>query len=311
MPVISANGIDIAYDDRGNRDDPAILLIMGLATQMIAWPEPFCDGLAARGFRVVRFDNRDIGLSTKFEAAQPIDLGAVLQRVIAGEKINPPYDLSDMAADTVGLMDRLAIEKAHVVGASMGGMIAQIVAAKYPNRVRSLVSIMSSSGDPGLPQAKPEAMTAIMQSRPDGSDRELAIQHGMGIYRAIGSPGFPTPNDELRAKVGAAFDRSYYPAGTGRQFAAIVASGSRVEMLKKLSLPTLVLHGADDPLVPVEAGRHTAAQIPGSTLTVIPGMGHDLATGLIPILVEAIATHCQAADQQSEPATIMEKSSSP
>jgi len=308
MPVISANGVGIAYDDRGNRDDPAILLIMGLATQMIAWPEPFCDGLAARGFRVVRFDNRDIGLSTKFEAAPPIDLGAVLQRVIAGEKINPPYDLSDMAADTVGLMDRLAIEKAHVVGASMGGMIAQIVAAKYPNRVRSLVSIMSSSGDPGLPQAKPGAMTAIMQSRPDGSDRELAIQHGMGIYRAIGSPGFPTPNDELRAKVGAAFDRSYYPAGTGRQFAAIVASGSRVEMLKKLSVPTLVLHGADDPLVPVDAGRHTAGQIPGSILTIIPGMGHDLATGLIPILVEAIATHCRAADEKSNPGIIMEKS---
>ena len=311
MPVISANGIEIAYDDRGNRDDPAILLIMGLATQMIAWPEPFCDGLAARGFRVVRFDNRDVGLSTKFEAAPPIDLGAILQQVMAGEKINPPYDLTDMAADTVGLMDRLEIDKAHVVGASMGGMIAQIVAAKYPNRVRSLVSIMSSSGDPGLPQAKPEAMNAIMQTRPDGSDRELAIQHGMRIYRAIGSPGFPTPDDELRAKVGAAFDRSYYPAGTGRQFAAIVASGSRVEMLKKLSVPTLVLHGADDPLVPVEAGRHTAAQIPGSTLTIIPGMGHDLATGLIPILVEAIATHCRVADQQVEPATVMEKSSSP
>jgi pimeloyl-ACP methyl ester carboxylesterase len=308
MPVISANGIDIAYDDRGNRGDPAILLIMGLATQMIAWPEPFCDGLAARGFRVVRFDNRDIGLSTKFEAAAPIDLGAVLQRVMAGEKINPPYDLADMAADTVGLMDRLGIEKAHVVGASMGGMIAQIVAAKHSNRVRSLVSIMSSSGDPGLPPAKPEAMNAIMQARPDGSDRELAVQHGMRVYRAIGSPGFSTPDDELRAKVGAAFDRSYYPAGVGRQFAAIMASGSRVEMLKKLSVPTLVLHGADDPLVPVEAGRHTAAQIPDSALTVIPGMGHDLATGLIPILVEAIATHCRAADQQSNSASIIEKS---
>src|SRR6476469_5119409 len=272
MPVISANGIDLAYAARGNRGDPAILLIMGLATQMIAWPEPFCDGLAARGFRVVRFDNRDIGLSTKFEAAAPIDLGAVLQRVMAGEKINPPYDLADMAADTVGLMDRLGIEKAHVVGASMGGMIAQIVAVKYPDRVRSLVSIMSSSGDPSLPQAKPEAMTAIMQARPDGSDRELAIQHGMRIYRAIGSPGFPTPDDELRTKVGAAFDRSYYPVGVGRQIVAIMASGSRVDMLKKLSVPTLVLHGADDPLVPVEAGRHTAAQILGSTLTVIPGM---------------------------------------
>jgi pimeloyl-ACP methyl ester carboxylesterase len=311
MPVISANGIEIAYDDRGSRGDPVILLIMGLATQMIAWPEPFCDGLAAHGFRVVRFDNRDVGRSTKFEAAPLIDLGAILQQVMAREQINPPYDLTDMAADTVGLMDRLEIDKAHVVGASMGGMIAQIVAAKYPNRVRSLISIMSSSGDPGLPQAKLEAMTAIMQTRPDGSDREVAIQHGMGIYRAIGSPGFPTPDNELRAKVGAAFDRSYYPAGIGRQFAAIVASGSRVEMLKKLSVPTLVLHGADDPLVPVEAGRHTAAQIPGSTLTVIPGMGHDLATGLIPILVEAIATHCRAADQPAEPATVMAKSSSP
>jgi pimeloyl-ACP methyl ester carboxylesterase len=308
MPVISVNGIEIAYDDRGNRDDPAILLIMGLATQMIAWPEAFCDSLAADGFRVVRFDNRDVGLSTKFEAARPIDLGAVLQRVMAGEKIDPPYDLTDMAGDTIGLMDRLVIKKGHIVGASMGGMIAQIVAAKHPNRVRSLVSIMSSSGDPGLPQAKPEAMSAIMQARPDGSDRELAIEHGMRIYRAIGSPGFPTPDNELRAKVGAAFDRSYYPAGVGRQFAAIVASGSRVEMLEKLSVPTLVLHGADDPLVPVEAGRHTAAQIPGSTLTVIPGMGHDIATGLIPILVEAIATHCRAADKQSKPAIIMEKS---
>jgi len=308
MPVISANGIEIAYDDRGKPDDPAILLIMGLATQMIAWPEALCDSLAAHGFRVLRFDNRDVGLSTKFEAAPPIDLGAVLQRVMAGEKIDPPYDLTDMAGDTVGLMDRLAIKKAHIVGASMGGMIAQIVAAKYPNRVRSLVSIMSSSGDPGLPQAKPEAMTAIMQARPSGSDREMAIEHGMRIYKAIGSPGFPTPDDELRAKVGAAFDRSYYPAGVGRQFAAIVASGSRVELLERLSVPTLVLHGADDPLVPVEAGRHTAAQIPGSTLTVIPGMGHDIANGLIPILVEAIATHCRAADEQLNPVIILEKS---
>jgi pimeloyl-ACP methyl ester carboxylesterase len=151
-------------------------------------------------------------------------------------------------------------------------------------------------------------MAAIMQARPDGSDRELAVQHGMTVYRAIGSRGFPTPDAELRTKVGAAFDRSYYPVGVGRQFAAIVANGSRVEMLKKLSVPTLVLHGADDPLVPVEAGRHTAAQIPGSFLTVIPGMGHDIATGLIPILVEAIANHCVAADGQSKLTKVMEKS---
>ncbi|MBR1232824.1 alpha/beta fold hydrolase [Bradyrhizobium sp. AUGA SZCCT0182] len=308
MPVTSANGIEIAYDDRGNRSDPAVVLVMGLATQMIAWPEAFCDDLAARGFRVIRFDNRDVGLSTKFDSAPSIDPGAVLQRLIAGEKLNPPYDLTDMAADTVGLMDRLAIENAHVVGASMGGMIAQIVAAKYPTRVRSLVSIMSSSGDPGLPQAKPEAMAAIMQARPDSSDRELAIQHGVKIYKVIGSPGYPTPDEELRAKVGAAFDRSYYPVGIGRQFAAILANGSRVEMLKRLSVPTLVLHGADDPLVPVEAGRHTAASVPGSSLMVIPGMGHDIAAGLIPVLVEAIAAHCKKADQNSKRAKIMEQS---
>ena len=308
MPVTSTNGIEIAYDDRGNRSDPAVVLVMGLATQMIAWPEAFCDDLAARGFRVVRFDNRDVGLSTKFDSAPSVDPGAVLQRLMAGEKLNLPYDLTDMAGDTVGLMDCLAIETAHVVGASMGGMIAQFVAAKYPTRVRSLVSIMSSSGDPGLPQAKPEAMAAIMQARPDGSDRELAIQHGMKIYKAIGSPGFPTADEELRAKVGAAFDRSYYPVGIGRQFAAILLSGSRVEMLNKLSVPTLVLHGADDPLVPLKAGRHTAASIPGSSLTVIPGMGHDIAAGLIPVLVEAIAAHCKKADGSSKRTEIMEQS---
>jgi pimeloyl-ACP methyl ester carboxylesterase len=308
MPVISANGIQIAYDDRGSRTDPAILLIMGLGTQMTAWPEAFCDDLAAHGFRVVRFDNRDIGLSTKFDAAPPIDLAAVLQRVMAGQKINPPYRLTDMAADAIGLMNGLAIKRAHIVGASMGGMIAQIVAAEYPERVRSLVSIMSSSGDPGLPQAKPEAIAAIMQARPDGSDRKLAVQHGMKVYRAIGSPGFPMSDEELRVKVSAAFDRSYYPAGVGRQFAAIMANGSRVEMLKKLSVPTLVLHGADDPLVPVEAGRHTAALIPGSNLTVIPGMGHDIAPGLIPVLVEAIAAHCEKSDANSARAEVMQQS---
>jgi len=299
MPVVAANGIEIAYDDRGSRTDPPILLVMGLGTQMTAWPEAFCDDLAAHGFRVVRFDNRDIGLSTKFDAAPPIDLAAILQRVMAGRKINPPYQLTDMAADAIGLMDRLAIKSAHIVGASMGGMIAQIIAAEHPDRVRSLVSIMSSSGDPGLPQAAPEAIAAIMQARPDGSDRELAVKHGMKVYRAIGSPGFPTSDEELRVKVGAAFDRSYYPAGVGRQFAAIMANGSRVEMLRKLSVPTLVLHGADDPLVPVEAGRHTAALIAGSNLTVIPGMGHDIAPGLIPILVEAIAAHCKVTQQAS------------
>ena len=308
MPVASSNGIEIAYDDRGSRRDPAILLIMGLGTQMTAWPDAFCDGLAARGFRVVRFDNRDIGLSTKFDAAPRIDLGTVLQRVMMGQKINPPYRLTDMAADAIGLMDCLTIEKAHIVGASMGGMIAQIMAATYPERTLSLVSIMSTSGDPGLPQAKPEAISAIMQARPDGSDREVAIRHGMRIYRAIGSPGFPMADDELRAKVGAAFDRSYYPAGVGRQFAAIMANGSRVEMLKKLAVPTLVLHGAEDPLVPVAAGKHTASLIAGSTFTVIPGMGHDIAAGVIDVLVEAIAAHGKKSNADPKQTEVFEQS---
>ena len=175
-------------------------------------------------------------------------------------------------------------------------MIAQIVAAKYPNRVRSLVSIMSSSSDPGLPQAKPEAMTAIMQARPDAGDRELAIQHGMKVYRAIGGPGFPTSDEDYDIR---SARRSIVPTilGVSRQFAAILANGSRVEMLKSLSVPTLILHGADDPLGAVEAGRHTAALIPGSSLSVIPGMGHDIASGLIPVLVEAIAA--RAANRQS------------
>lgn len=300
MPVLSANGIEIAYDDRGDRRDPAILLIMGLGTQMIAWPESFCDRLAAQRYRVIRFDNRDIGLSTKFEAAPPIDLGAAFKRVLAGQKIDVPYDLNDMAADALGLMDRLQIQKAHVVGASMGGMIAQILAGRHPDRVSSLVSIMSSSGDPGLPPAKPEAMAALLQPRPDGSDREAAIQHSMKVQRAIGSPGFPTTDEDLRARVAAGFDRSYYPTGVSRQFAAILASGPRMDLLRTISVPTLVLHGADDPLVPVEAGKSTASLIAGSTLTIVPGMGHDLASGLIPILVDAIGAHCRATDLQAD-----------
>jgi len=298
MPIVSANGIEVAYDDRGNKNDPVILLIMGLATQMIAWPEAFCDGLVASGFRVIRFDNRDVGLSTKFDAAPAIDLAAIFQDAIAGRKLNVPYDLTDMARDTIGLMDSLSIPKAHMVGASMGGMIAQNLAGRHPDRVQSLVSIMSSSGDPGLPPGKPEAMAAIMQPRPDNTDRESAIQRGMKILQIVGSPGFPSSEAEMRAKVGAAFDRSYYPAGVGRQFAAIMADGSRVALLKNISVPTLVLHGADDPLVPVEAGKHTAAQISGSKLTVIPGMGHDIPIGLIPVLVEAIAAHCETADKR-------------
>ena len=296
MPIVAVNGINIAYDEVGDAKAPVILLIMGLGTQMIAWPETFCLALARRGFRVVRFDNRDIGLSTKFETVPPIDLAAAFARAMAKKSVDAPYTVDDMAADAIGLMDALGIGNAHVVGASMGGMIAQIVAARYANRTRSLTSIMSSSGEPGLPPGKPEAISALLAPRPHPDDRENVIKAGMTILRVIGSPGFPTSEVDLRAKVEQATDRSYYPPGAGRHLLAILASGSRVELLKRIRVPTLVIHGADDPLVPVGGGKDTARHISGAVLKIIPGMGHDLANGLIPILVEAIAAHCLAAD---------------
>ncbi|MGB3864299.1 MAG: alpha/beta hydrolase [Xanthobacteraceae bacterium] len=303
MPIASANGLEIAYDEFGDAKAPVILLIMGLGTQMIAWPEPFCRMLVERGFRVVRFDNRDIGLSTKFDAAGPADVTNAFMRAVAGQPVESLYKLSDMAADTAGLMDTLGIARAHIVGASMGGMIAQTFAATYPARTRSLVSIMSSSGDPSLPPAKDNAIAALLGPRPDPGDREKIVTHGMNVYRVIGSPGFPTSDEELRAKIEASADRSYYPVGVGRQLVAVLASGSRVDLLKTITVPTLVIHGADDPLVPVEAGKDTAKHVPAARLQIVPGMGHDLAPGLVPILAEAIAGHCLAADAQSEPAT--------
>lgn len=296
MPVATANGIEITYDEVGDPEAPAILLVMGLGTQMIAWPEALCAALAERGFRVIRFDNRDIGLSTKIEQAAPVDLLAAFARAVAGQPVDAPYSLNDMAADTVGLMDALGIRRAHVVGASMGGMIAQIVAARYPDRTRSLTSIMSSSGDSSLPQGKPEAVSALLAPRPQADDRAGIIEASVKILRIIGSPGFSTPDAELRAKVERAVDRSYYPPGIGRQMLAILASGSRVELLKQIKAPTLVIHGEDDPLVPLEAGKDTARHVAGAKLKTVPGMGHDLADGLVPILVDAIGRHCVIAD---------------
>jgi pimeloyl-ACP methyl ester carboxylesterase len=297
MPSVRANAIDIFYEEVGDTSAPAILLIIGLGTQMIAWPDAFCGRLADRGFRVIRFDNRDVGLSTKLEDAPKVDVAAAFIRALTGQAVGAPYNLSDMARDAVGLMDALRIAKAHIVGASMGGMIAQIIAAEHSGRVRSLVSVMSSSGDPRLPQGKPAAVATLTAPPPPESDREAAIQFGMNIYRAIGSPGYPTSEPELRAKIESAVDRSNYPMGVVRHVVAILESGSQVATLKTVRAPTLVLHGADDPLVPVEAGQDVARHIPGATLKTIAGWGHDIPTALIPTLVEAIAGHCENADR--------------
>ena len=296
MPIASANSIKLFYDEVGDPSAPVILLIMGLGGQMIEWPETFCEGLSKRGFRVVRFDNRDAGLSTKFDSAAPVDVAAVFARAASGQPIEAPYVLNDMASDSIGLLDALGIERAHIVGASMGGMIAQIMAAEHNERVRNSVSIMSTSGGPNLPRGKPEIMALLVAPLPPPEARETRIQFGIKFWQTVGSPRYPTPEATLRAKVTRGIERSSYVEGRPRQLVAVVADGSRVERLKRIVAPTLVIHGADDPLVPIENGKDTARNIPGAKLMIEAGMGHDLPEALIPTLVEAIAAHCQAAD---------------
>jgi pimeloyl-ACP methyl ester carboxylesterase len=299
MPRAKCNNVDIEYEIRGHKGQSTILLIMGLGTQLVAWPDTLLDGLVSRGFRVVRFDNRDVGLSSKIEGTETPDIGAAIRDAIGGRPINAPYKLKDMAADTVALLDALDVDTAHVVGISMGGAIAQIIAAGYPDRTRSLVSIMSSSGRPGLALGTPEAMEVLFAPKPPAGDREAAIAHSLKTYRVIGSPGYAMTEADLRKWIARGYDRSYYPAGGLRQLLAILASGSRLELLRRIKAPTLVMHGADDPLVPVEGGIDTADNIAGAKLLVIPGMGHDLAEGLMPLWTNAIAEHCQNADNEA------------
>jgi pimeloyl-ACP methyl ester carboxylesterase len=281
-----ANGIEIEYETFGEPANPAVLLIMGLAAQLTRWPLSFVENLVARGYFVIRYDNRDIGLSTKFDHAPVPELPALIGAMMIGQKPDVPYTLNDMAADAVGLLDALDIRRAHIMGASMGGMIAQLVAAEYPDRVLSLTSIMSSTGNPALPRSKPEAM-AVLTSRPTGSDREAMIAHGVRAEKIIGSPGYPVSGEAIRARVEGDFDRMHYSPGPGRQLAAVVANGDRRAAIATIKVPTMVIHGADDPLVPVEAGRDTAATIPGAQITEVPGMGHNLPEALIPTVLDA------------------------
>jgi len=283
---VQANGIEIEYETFGEPTNPAVLLIMGLGGQLTRWPLPFVEDLVARGYFAIRYDNRDIGLSTKFDGAPVPQLPALIGAMMTGQKPDVPYSLNDMAADAVGLLDALDIERAHIMGASMGGMIAQLVAAEYPDRVLSLTSIMSSTGNPALPPSKPEAM-AVLTTRPTASDREAIVAHGIKGEKVIGSPGYPVAEDVLRARVERDFARMFYPAGVGRQLAAVVSNGDRRAALATIKAPTMVIHGADDPLVPVEAGRDTAATIPGAQITEVPGMGHNLPEPLIPTILDA------------------------
>lgn len=297
MPQAPANGIDLEYESFGRAGDPAILLIMGFSAQMTMWPSALCEGLSRRGFRVIRFDNRDVGKSTHLSHLGAPNIGEAMMKRMSGQPVEAPYSLDDMAQDAVGLLDALGIGSAHIVGASMGGMIAQIVAAKHSRHTISLTSIMSSTGRPDLPQAKPEAMAAL--TTPPASDsREDRIAQGIKTWRVIGSPGYPATDDELRAAVEAAVDRvPYDPAGVGRQMLAIVAAPARNEILKGVKAPAQVIHGEADPLVPVEGGKDTAASIPGAKLHLVPGMAHDFTNALVPVYLRLIGDFVEGVEK--------------
>ncbi|SNR91713.1 Pimeloyl-ACP methyl ester carboxylesterase [Geodermatophilus saharensis] len=274
--------VELAYETFGSPEDTPLLLVMGLATQMIGWPDEFCRMLADRGLYVIRFDNRDIGLSTHLDAAGAPDVLAVM----GGDHSRVAYRLPDMAEDTAGLLDALGLGSAHVVGASMGGMIAQALAIAHPEKVRSLTSIMSTTGDPAV-GAPAEAALGVLLA-PPATDRESAVQRAVDTYRVIGSPGFEFDESGLRERAGLSFDRAYNPAGVARQLAAILASPDRTADLARVAVPTLVVHGAQDALVNVSGGRATAAAIPGAELVVVEGMGHDLPREVWPQLVDRI-----------------------
>jgi pimeloyl-ACP methyl ester carboxylesterase len=277
-----ANGIEIAYETIGDPSNPPLLLVMGLGMQLIHWDTELCEQLAERGFYVIRFDNRDSGHSTKIGAPVPD-----VRRAMIGLGFDAPYLLEDMAEDAFGLLDALGIEAAHVVGASMGGMIAQTMAIKRPERVLSLTSIMSTTGERRAGRPKLRVWGVLMQRAPE--EKEAYIERFVRVFRMIGSKGFPLQDERIRELAAATYERGHHTAGTGRQLAAILKSGDRTEQLRSVAVPTTVIHGRDDPLVPFRGGRATARAIPDARLIAIPGMGHDLPREVWPQLVDAVA----------------------
>jgi pimeloyl-ACP methyl ester carboxylesterase len=287
-----ANGIEIAYDAFGDPSDPTVLLVMGLGMQLVAWDEGFCRMIADRGFHVVRFDNRDTGHSTKIRGGpKPKPLAAMLGRTGSAS-----YTLDDMADDAAGLLAHLGVHGAHVVGASMGGMIAQALAIRHPDRVLSLCSIMSTTGDRRAGRPRLRAFMTLLRRAP--KEREAYAAYVMRIFRIIGSKGFPADDERIRRAALLAFDRCHYPPGIARQLVAISASGDRTGRLRGLRVPTVVIHGRDDPLVRLSAGRATAKAIPGAELIEIDGMGHDLPRELWPIVVDAIEENAARAQER-------------
>ncbi|MFI7547810.1 alpha/beta fold hydrolase [Actinoplanes sp. NPDC049599] len=284
MPDVQANGLRLSYETLGDPADPALLLVMGLGAQLIDWPQEFCEQLAARGFFVIRFDNRDAGLSTIRPEWGVPDVAAI----VAGDRSTVPYLLADLAADIAGLLDALGLARVHVVGASMGGMIAQQFTVDHPDRVASLCSIMSTTGR-SVGRPTPEAAAVLI--RPPAPDRASAVAAAVATARLVGSPGFPAPEEELVRRAEEKYDRRYHPLGTLRQYAAIIASPDRTAALREVTVPTVVVHGAADPLITLSGGEATAAAVPGAELVVLDGMGHDLPRPLWPRIIAAISTN--------------------
>jgi pimeloyl-ACP methyl ester carboxylesterase len=294
---IKANGISIEVQEHGSPDHPTVLLIMGLGMQLIAWPPTVIEPLVQAGYRVITFDNRDIGLSQHFDhLGKPNIVWASIKRKL-GMQIKPPYSLEDMARDVIGVLDAMNISKAHIVGASMGGMIAQRLACAAPERVLSLTAIMSSSGAPGLPEAKPAVLLALL-NRPSNQNVDSITAHYIKLFKVIGSPAFPVEPQLLKDRIRMGIERSYHPDGTLRQMMAIGADITRHLEIANITVPTLVVHGLSDVLVPQENGRDIAQRIKGSRFIGIPGMGHDLAPGAVAQWIGSLVSHIK----ESQPA---------
>jgi pimeloyl-ACP methyl ester carboxylesterase len=296
MPKAKANNIEIEYDTFGDSSSKPLLLVMGLGVQMIGWREEFCEKLVDKGFYVIRFDNRDVGLSTKIEEAGVLDVNDIVKAInaqIKGKEVQAPYKIEDMADDAIGLLDALNVDKAHICGAPMGGMIVQEMAIKYPSRVLSLTSIMSTTGRADLPQPKPEAMKLLMTPSPE--ERDAYIEYSVNLWRVLHGSGFPFDEEEIREMAAKGYDRSFYPQGVNRQLVGILASGSRKDKLASVNVPTQVIHGGDDPLVPLEGGKDTAESIPGAELLIIEGMGHELPPEAWPQIIDAISANADKA----------------
>jgi pimeloyl-ACP methyl ester carboxylesterase len=291
MPTLTANGIRLAFDTAGDPKGVPLLLIHGIGMQLTAWPDEYVDGLAELGFYVIRFDNRDCGLSTKFEQAGTPSLRMASLKSRIGWPLRVPYTLDDMAEDALGILSALGVARAHVVGVSMGGMIAQLLAARHPGRVLSLTSIMSSSGRRGLPGPGSEVRKALQRALARPADFDSAVEQAVAALRAIGSPSYPTSEKLLRRRVARALRRNCCPGGATRQWLAVAASGDRSMLLQMITAPTLVIHGGADPLMPLACGIDTAAHVPGARLEVIEGMGHDLPVQLAERILALIDEH--------------------